>query len=184
MQTINLQRNFAQNLPVTAPLEKLSRLKKKTLQSTEVFNIIVPSITSWSSAVQQRGDFVKFPNIWWKFIALRLIYPCPHCGPHRVEFELVKWCPYSQIDTIDDTQSGISKADQNTGKTERKRDFISQPEKSKNSIGSSQCCGEQPDFCFSIKFRADWFVWGFSDILLCIFCPGIPSPSLIQFAIF
>lgn len=43
-------------------------------------------------------------------------------APRRAEFELVKWCPYSQIDTIDDTQLDIFKANQNIGKTERERE--------------------------------------------------------------
>ena len=48
-------------------------------------------------------------------------------APRRAEFELVKWCPYSQIDTIDDTQSDIFKADQNIEK--REIDLISHAEK-------------------------------------------------------
>ena len=47
------------------------------------------------------------------------LLPVLTVAPRRVEFKLVKWCPYSQIDTIDDTLSDIFKDDQNIGKTQR-----------------------------------------------------------------
>ena len=136
-QPYTLQRNFAQTQPVTAPLESYLAWLKNF--AAELFIKIVLSITSLNRAVQCRGDYLKFPNIWWYFIALRLMYPSLlpvlTVAPRRVEFKLVKWCPCSQIDTIDDTLSDIFKDDQNMGrqrerKRKKERDLISHPEKS------------------------------------------------------